>query len=68
MAISGGESTQRNICMYTNERRLCVLVIIPLHRIFFSDLKKGDLNLKSSTFKNNLLQIIGDIYASRKLV
>lgn len=45
-----------------------MLVIIPLHRIFFSDLKKGDLNLKSSTFKNNLLQIIGDIYASRKLV
>lgn len=51
MAIHGGKSAQRNICMDMNERRLCVLVIILLHRIFFfSDLKRGDLNLKSSTF------------------
>lgn len=38
----------------------------PIAQDFFSHLKSGDSNLKSSTFKNNLLQIIGDIYASRK--
>lgn len=62
MAICGRKPTQRNICVYADERRLCVLVIDnPIAQDFFSGLKSDDLNMKNSTFKNNFLQVIGEV-------